>query len=93
MCKIIDTTLHRQRTRRILVEGPVQGVHGDEPGVAMATEWSNGEGWDLSVGDKPPLGIHDSEMDLLKHVIAAIEADSYLLPEEEEKMYGSKKRH
>ncbi len=43
--------------------------------LCSATEWANGEGFDLSVGDKPPLPIHLDEFDVLKILFDKLNAD------------------
>ena len=77
MSREIETSLKRTTARRIVVEGSIQGENGqDGYGLVMATEWPNGEGFDISVGDKPILSIHDSELPLLKLAVDALEVDA-----------------
>ena len=83
-----EMTVKRTNARRIVVEGTVQGAKGDEPGLVMATEWPNGEGWDISVGDKPSLAVHWSELDMVDMVLRAIQTDSHTVEADLKKMHG-----
>ena len=80
----IDTSIKRDTARRVVVEGQVQGAKGSEPGLVTMTEWLSGEGWDLGVGDRPVLGIHDSELDLVKLAIETVNVDANTVRKKEE---------
>ena len=69
-----ESTVSRKMVRRIVVEGTMRGPSGDVPVLATATEWNNGEGWDITVSDHPVLPIHDSEFDMLEMLVGAMKA-------------------
>ena len=85
----IETIVKRTNARRIEAWGPVLGNNGnDEESAVIATEWANGEGWDISVGDKPILSVHYSEIELLDLVLSAIKTDQHTSTEQLDVMHG-----
>ena len=83
-----DPEVRRQEVRSISVEAKVFGDYI----VVSATEWANGDGWDVSVGDKPVLQVHHSEFGLLKLLFAAMEVDDHSPKDDPEEKPKRKRR-
>ena len=47
----------------------------NENDFITVTEWSNGEGWDFCLNDKPVISLHCSEIDAMNYLIKTLEYD------------------
>lgn len=67
------TTIERRKRDSIFV--PLQDAWHKEHDYVEVTEWTNGEGWDITISDEKQISIHHTEFAVIKELIALLEKD------------------
>lgn len=59
------------------ISAPMKKFYGfaKESDFITVTEWSNGEGWDISLNGKPVISLHYSEVDAMNYLMKTLEYD------------------
>ena len=79
-----EPRVSRRMLRNIRIE--TEDWMGD-PIEISATEWANGEGTDFSVGDKVVISLHESEIQAIRMLMNAMDAEKLEDFEERKTMY------
>ena len=59
--------------QRRAVNAQLDGAYHQKHDFIEVTEWSNGEGYDVTISDKQQFSIHFTEWDVLKKLIKHLE--------------------
>ena len=62
-------------TSRKSIFVPMTDVWHKEHDFVEVTEWTNGEGWDIVIGDEKQIALHFTEFEVIKELIAKLEND------------------
>jgi hypothetical protein len=62
-----------ERNKRNSISVPLQDVWHKEHEFVEVTEWSNGEGWDITISDEKQISLHHTEFAVIKELIALLE--------------------
>ena len=64
-----------ERNKRNSISVPLQDAWHKEHDFIEVTEWSNGEGWDITISDEKQISLHHTEFAVIKELIALLEKD------------------
>lgn len=64
-----------ERNKRNSISVPLQDAWHKEHDFIEVTEWSNGEGWDITISDEKQISLHYTEFAVIKELIALLEKD------------------
>ena len=67
------TKIERRKRNSIFV--PMDDAWHKEHDFVEVTEWSNGEGWDITISDEKQISLHHTEFAVIKELIALLEKD------------------
>lgn len=62
-----------ERNKRNSIFVPLQDAWHKEHDFIEVTEWTNGEGWDITVSDDKQISLHHTEFAVIKELIALLE--------------------
>jgi hypothetical protein len=64
-----------ERRKRDSISVPMNDAWHKEHDFVEVTEWSNGEGWDITISDQKQISLHHIEFAVIKELIALLEKD------------------
>ncbi len=62
-----------ERSKRNSIFVPLQDAWHKEHDFVEVTEWTNGEGWDITISDDKQISLHHTEFAVIKELIALLE--------------------
>ena len=62
-----------ERNKRNSIYAPLQDAWHKEHDFVEVTEWTNGEGWDITISEDKQISLHFTEFAVIKELIALLE--------------------